>query len=130
MSRISSNTKEVINNYYNEKINELNKSLQIYREQYRDSKEEEFKNDINVQEVKSLFKIIESKFGNYCRLSCDFVKYLVEYEETSNYKMLNEEIQKIKQERSQLFVVLENLPKNSKEYIKALKKLELIVKGE
>lgn len=44
--------------------------------------------------------------------------------------MVIEEINKIKKERSELFVVLENLPKNSKEYIKGLKKLESIVKGE
>lgn len=92
MSRISSNTKEVINNYYNEKI--------------------------------------KLKFGDCCSLCCDFKRYLVEYEESNNYKMVKEEIEKIKKERSELFVVLENLPKKSKEYIKALKKLELIVKGE
>lgn len=125
MSRLITETKKIINEYYEEKIKELKKSYNIYKEQYINGKLEEFNNDKNVCEVRRLLNIINNEFE--CNLSIKLFDYSINYENSNNCKIVLEEINNIKKERAEFLVVLENLPKNSKEYKQAFNKLKSII---
>lgn len=125
MSRLSGETKNIIKEYYNEKIKELEKSYRFYKEEYINYKKEEFNNDKNVSEVRRLLDIINNEFEtDYC---INFHGYKVNYEDSNNCKMVLQEIGKIKKECNELLIILENLPKKSKEYKQAFNKLKTII---
>lgn len=125
MSRLSSETKKLINEYYEEKIKKLKESYSYYKEEYINYKLEEFNNDKNVCEVRKLLSIINEEFE--CDLNIKLYSYNIQYGNSNNCKMVMEEINNIKKERAEFLVILENLPKNSKEYKQAFNKLKSII---
>lgn len=125
MSRITSVTKTIINNYYEEKIKELRNSYKIYEQEYRNYKIEEFNEDKNVIQAKELLQIINKTYNT--DFDIKLYSYRIDETKCNNCQMVLEKIKDIKKERDELLVVLENLPKNSKEYKQTLLKLKEII---
>lgn len=125
MSRITSVTKNIINNHYDEKIKELKNSYKIYEQQYKEYKIEEFNEDKNVIQAKELLEIINKSYNT--DFDIKLYSYRIDGTKCNNCQIVLEKIKDINKERNELLVVLDNLPKNSREYKQALLKLKEII---
>lgn len=128
MGRISATTKQIINNYYDEKIKEYKEVLKIIEKSCIDYHIKCFNDDKEVVKVKELLKNINKKYET--EFEIEFKRWKVNYEDDERYKKCIDDINKIRKERDTFLVTLDTFPKNSESYTKALCKLEKIIKGE
>lgn len=124
MSKLETETRNAINDYFSYKINELEGKRKIFIKKFENEKIDEFKNSIIKRTIEENFKEIKKQFPElYIRCECEVYDYksTFNYFEEKEYKKLNEEIEKLKLEKRKLIVTLESNSKNSNEYKKAIK---------
>lgn len=128
MARLETETRNCINEFYNNKIKELEKEQEKFKKEFINKCLEEFENNEIVKLIEENFDKLLKKYKDYslelkCRVQegsyygTDF-KY---YEETK-FKKLTEEIESLKNEKRKLIVTLESNIKGSKEYKEAMNK--------
>lgn len=94
MGKIESETRKQIMNYYNEKIVEIEVEQRKLKKLIEEKQYDEFYNDTIVSIIKDYFKQLKEKYEN--------------------------KIIKLKKEKTQLLLTLENNSKTSNEYKKAI----------
>ena len=131
MAKIDSATLEVINDYYKHKeikIIELQNKIKEKNEQELEIK---FDEDEDVKVIRGLFHKLRERYGSYMiNVCCELYKYRNDttYKKNEYYIKYEEELIKLKKERSLLIAELECNPKNSTEYKEAYKKLQKLFK--
>lgn len=124
MSKLETETRNAINDYFSYKISELEGKRKIFIEKFKNEKIDEFENSIIKRTIEENFLEIKKEFPElYIKCECNVYDYksTFNYFEEKEYKKLNEEIEKLKLEKRKLIVTLESNSKNSNEYKKSIK---------
>ena len=123
MGKIESETRKQIMNYYNEKIGEIEAEQRKLKKLIEEKQFNEFYNDTHVILIKEHFKQLKERFENLnLKLECDIYKWdcCFKYDDNKYYKENQNKIVKLKKEKTQLLLTLENNSKTSNEYKKAI----------
>ena len=124
MGKIESETRKQIMNYYDEKIGEIEEEQRKLKKLIEEKQIDEFYNDEEVIHVKEELMRIKEKYESlslslkcevYSTWSCSF-----NYENNKYYKENQNKILKLKKEKRNLLLTLENNAKTSNEYKKAI----------
>ena len=132
MAKIDSATLDVINDYYNGIIKNLEKmqrEIQVKKErEYR----ENFNDNALVRNIRALFKDLEKLYEkDNLVLKCELYAFADSqecYKKDKKWIEVGIEIRKLKNEKSLLITGLECNSKNSTEYKEAYKKLQKLFK--
>lgn len=130
MAKIDSATLNVIDNYYDDII----KNLQKLQLEIKDKVVTEFRNsfdkDEQVKEVFRLFGTIRKRYDVRLDLECKIYTYadIDIYKKNKKWIEAEIEIKKLRNERALLIAELECNPKNSAEYKEAFKRLQKLFK--
>lgn len=125
MSRLETETRKCIDEYYNSKISILEKEKSRFKDRYKENKIKEFEKDNIVQQIDSLFKELKEKYkdGYDIRTECELRSGWCEfpYYEEKEYKELSKKVNDLTLEKRRLILTLETNSKSSNEYKKAIK---------
>ena len=131
MAKIDSATLEVINDYYKQKEIKIIELQNKIKEKNEEELTIKFDLDEDVKVIRGLFHKLRNNYGSYnLNLCCELYKYRndTSYKENERWIQYEEELKKLKKERSLLIAELECNPKNSTEYKEAYKKLQKLFK--
>lgn len=127
MGRISSETKRIVKDYYNQKIKDKYNEQKKIDDKFVDEYFKKFNNDEDVKQARKLLEKINKKYS--LNEKVELYRYRIDYEKSEEHKKIDNEISEIKKECNTLLVILENFPLKSKEYIEGIIKVKEIMEG-
>lgn len=125
MSRLETETRKCIDDYYSSKITILEREKSRFKDKYTEIKIEEFKNDNITKQIEKLFDELRKKYKGHdirteCKLYTGWGSEFPYYEE-KEYKELSKKVNDLTLEKRRLILTLETNSKSSNEYKKAIK---------
>ena len=129
MGRITGSTKEIIRNYYKNKISILKEERNKEEEKYKEEFLNNFNNDKEVREINEKIEKLNLRFGFEFQ-KIYFPKWRIKTENCSEVYNINKEILSLENERDKIIMILECYPKQSEEYKKVLEIVGNMFKGE